>query len=159
MREKDRIMLRKILEEEAIAWAVASASHHEIDRMNILQATMLAMHRAITDLTQKPGLLLIDGNRFKIFPGIPHKCFIGGDGIFASIAAASVLAKTCRDDFMMQLDEKFPGYDWKHNKGYGTARHRSAIRKLGPTPYHRMSFTLVPGQNELPVFNGYQSPE
>jgi ribonuclease HII len=123
---------------------VASASEEEIDRLNILQATWLAMHRAIGQLSARPELLLIDGNRFKAYPGIPHRCIIKGDGLYTSIAAASILAKTYRDDHMLELHQQHPQYGWDQNKGYGTAVHREAIAVHGLTPFHRSSFQIDP---------------
>jgi len=147
--EEERNYLRPLIEESAIAWAVASVSHEEIDEINILNASFLAMHRAIDQLKQLPELLLIDGNRFNKYKDIPHQCIIEGDGKYASIAAASVLAKTYRDEFMMQLHETFPLYSWKNNKGYATKIHREAIIEHGVSPVHRKSFRLVPDQMEI----------
>ncbi len=141
--EANRYKLREIIEKEAIAHAVGEVSSKEIDEINILNASFLAMHRAIDKLQQKPESLLIDGNRFKEYKGIPHQCIIKGDAKFASIAAASVLAKTYRDDYMNQLHEKDPRYGWLNNKGYGTESHREAIEKHGATEHHRHSFQLV----------------
>lgn len=149
MSEEDRYLLRPIIQEKAIAWAVASASQEEIDKINILNASFLAMHRAIDQLKLEPELLLIDGNRFKKYKTIEHRCIVGGDGIYMSIAAASVLAKTYRDDYMVALHEQFPDYKWNTNKGYGTAEHRLAISERGFTPHHRMSFRLLPDQLQL----------
>jgi len=148
--EKNRELLRPIIEQEAIAFAVASASVEEIDSINILQASYLAMHRAIAALKKKPEFLLIDGNRFKPYPKIQHTCVIKGDGKFASIAAASILAKTYRDEYMHHIHEEFPQYQWHRNKGYGTATHRKALEVHGLTPHHRKSFQILPGQ--LPLF-------
>lgn len=148
--EAKRYALRLEIEREAISWSVAAVDHTEIDRINILNASFLAMHRAVEGLSVKPGLLLIDGNRFKPYPGIPHQCIIGGDGKYLSIAAASVLAKTYRDDLLLKLHEEFPKYGWKDNKGYGTVAHRQAILENGPSPYHRTSFRLVPDQPITP---------
>ena len=148
--EKNRELLRPIIEKEAIAFAVASASVEEIDSINILQASYLAMHRAIAALKKKPEFLLIDGNRFKPYPKIQHTCVIKGDGKFASIAAASILAKTYRDEYMYRIHEEFPQYQWNRNKGYGTATHRKALEIHGLTPHHRKSFQILPGQ--LPLF-------
>lgn len=148
--EAKRYALRSEIEREAISWSVAEVDHTEIDRINILNASFLAMHRAVEGLSVKPGLLLIDGNRFKPYPGIPHQCIIGGDGKYLSIAAASVLAKTYRDDLLLKLHEEFPKYGWKDNKGYGTVAHRQAILENGPSPYHRTSFRLVPDQPITP---------
>ena len=147
--EKKRFELREEIEKKAIAFAVSSVDHLEIDSINILNASFLAMHRAIEKLNNKPELLLIDGNRFKVYPEIPHKCIIGGDGKFLSIAAASILAKTYRDELMDCIDEEFPVYGWRKNKGYGTQLHRNAIREHGPSPYHRKSFRLLPEQTTL----------
>lgn len=147
--EKNRDELRIIIESSALAFAVASVSNEEIDRINILKASFKAMHLALDGLTKKPELLLIDGNRFPAYKKIPHHCIVKGDGIFASIAAASILAKTYRDDYMLKLHDKFPHYGWNNNKGYGTARHRQAIVKHGSCRYHRHSFRLAPVQSEL----------
>jgi len=126
-----------------VAWAVAQASNEEIDRINILKASFLAMHRAVAQLKKKPELLLIDGNRFAPYPNIPHRCMVKGDAKYASIAAASILAKTYRDDFMCALDAKFPQYAWRENKGYPTPQHRAAIAQHGATEWHRRSFNLL----------------
>ena len=146
--EKKREILRPIIEKEAIAWAVSSIDHQKIDEINILNASILAMHEAVNALNITPTHLLIDGNKFHKHT-IPHTCFVKGDGRFASIAAASVLAKTHRDEYMDILAEKYPQYNWKQNKGYPTKEHREAIKKYGPTKYHRMSFRLLPEQLEL----------
>lgn len=148
--EKDRYLLRDHIQEHALAWSVAEIGQAVIDDINILQATYRAMHRAIDGLTTRPELLLIDGNRFLSYPGIPHQCIIDGDALYRSIAAASILAKTYRDDFMHRLHGEFPMYGWDRNKGYGTREHRSAIRVFGNSPYHRKSFRLLPEQGELP---------
>jgi len=145
MREK----LRGVIEQDAMAWAVAHADNTEIDKVNILNASYLAMHRAINKLNLKPQLLLIDGNRFNPFPGIPHRCIVKGDGKYQSIAAASILAKCYRDDFMRELSSRFPDYTWENNVGYATIKHRQAIKSIGITPFHRKSFRLVPSQLEL----------
>ena len=145
----EREALRVDIERDALAWAVAEICNNEIDTINILNASFKAMHHAIIKLTVTPSLLLIDGNRFKPYEGIPHECIIKGDGKFLSIAAASILAKTYRDDLMTSLSQKFPGYGWETNMGYPTEGHRDGIRKLGITPYHRKSFTLLPPQLEL----------
>jgi len=150
LNEEQRNRLRPVIEASAVAWAVGVVNHEEIDRINILKASILAMHRAIAKLSLKPGLLLIDGNRFHRYAGILHTCIVQGDGIYASIAAASVLAKTYRDDFMQDLHKQYPGYGWDQNKGYATARHRSAIRELGLSPLHRKSFRLAQEEPELP---------
>ncbi len=146
---EDREALRADIERDAIAWAVAEVSCEEIDVINILNASFKAMHRAIDKLTQKPELLLIDGNRFNKYAEVNHECIIKGDGIYLSIAAASVLAKTYRDDYMQRLAKQFPGYGWETNVGYPTLQHRDGIRELGITPFHRKSFTLLPDQLEL----------
>jgi ribonuclease HII len=142
--EKKRDFLRPIIESEAISFAVALVSPQEIDEINILNASFLAMHRAIDQLDKTPNLLLIDGNRFKPYQQIPHVCMIKGDGRFASIAAASILAKTYRDEYMEKIHREFPQYNWKKNKAYPTKEHRSAIKEFGATFYHRNSFTLLP---------------
>lgn len=147
--EAQRYELRPIIEKKAIAWSVAQIDHIEIDTINILNASFKAMHVAISKLNVKPELLLIDGNRFNRYEGIPHVCIIEGDALYQSIAAASVLAKTYRDDFMTQLHEQFPHYHWKQNKGYATRKHREAIKEFGQSPYHRQSFTLLPDQLSL----------
>lgn len=132
------------IKRDALAWEVIEVSHTEIDEINILNASFIAMHRAVDKLQIKPELLLIDGNRFKPYTGIPHECIIKGDGKYMSIAAASILAKTHRDRFMTHAAEQYPGYGWESNAGYPTKKHRDAIRKLGVTPLHRMSFRLLP---------------
>ena len=147
--EKQRSLLRPIIEKEAIAWAVGIVSAQEIDEINILNASFLAMHRAIKQLKQKPEQLLIDGNRFNPYKDIPHHCIIKGDSKFLSIAAASVLAKTHRDDIMQKIDLEFESYSWKNNKGYPTIAHRKAIQENGITPHHRKSFQLLPTQLKL----------
>lgn len=144
-----RYKLRSIIEEKAIAWAVGIVSPEEIDHINILRASFLAMHRAIDQLDVRPQHLLIDGNRFTPYPNIPYTTIIKGDGQYMSIAAASILAKTYRDDYMKQLAETYPEYHWTENKGYPTKAHRDAIRKYGITPYHRKTFTLLPEQTEI----------
>ncbi|WP_085537645.1 ribonuclease HII [Massilibacteroides vaginae] len=144
--EKKRYELRPIIEREALSWAIGIVSPEEIDKINILRASFLAMHRAIDQLSIRPEHLLIDGNRFTPYPEIAHSTIIKGDGKYLSIAAASVLAKTYRDDYMMELDTKHPGYHWKENKGYPTKAHREAIRNIGITSYHRKTFTLLPEQ-------------
>jgi len=148
VKEKDRDMLRLIIEQEAIAFAVAKVEAAEIDRINILKASFKAMHLALDELKQKPQLLLIDGNRFIKYKRTPHKCFVKGDGRFASIAAASILAKTYRDEYMLNLHKDFPHYNWERNKGYGTAEHRSAIEQFGLCEHHRMSFNIQPNREE-----------
>ena len=138
--EKKRYELRKIIEVQALDYAVASVSNEEIDKINILNATYKAMHLAISKLKTKPQHLIIDGNRFKPYRNIPFDCIVKGDGKYASIAAASILAKTYRDDFMIKIAKEFPQYGWETNKGYGTKKHIEAIEKYGITPYHRKSF-------------------
>jgi len=147
--EDTRNELRPIIEKEAISFGVASISHEEIDKLNILKASIKAMHHAIDKLKQPPGFLLIDGNRFYKYKRIAHRYIIKGDGIYASIAAASVLAKTHRDEWMLKLHEEFPQYGWKNNKGYGTAEHRKAIEEFGLCTYHRKSFRLLPEKSLL----------
>jgi ribonuclease HII len=142
--EKKRYALRLVIQQYAIAYAIGVVSPDEIDRINIFNASFLAMHRAIDHLNVKPEHLLIDGNRFIPYPDIPHTTIVKGDGKYLSIAAASVLAKTCRDDYMVQLATAYPMFSWPKNKGYPTKAHRQAIREYGPTPYHRKSFTLLP---------------
>ena len=147
--EKQRFELRPLIEKEALAWAVEAVSNEEIDEVNILNASFLAMNRAVQKLKIRPGHLLIDGNRFRPQNDIPFTCMIKGDGRFFSIAAASVLAKTYRDDFMEMIHSEFPVYDWKKNKGYPTLKHREAIRKYGISKYHRKTFRLLNEQLEL----------
>lgn len=147
--EKKRYALRPVIEQEAIAWAVGIVTPEEIDRINILKASFLAMHRAIEQLSTVPEHLLIDGNRFTPYPGISHTTVVKGDGKYLSIAAASILAKTYRDDYMARLAEEYPAYLWTENKGYPTRAHREAIRAVGITPYHRKTFTLLPEQLTL----------
>jgi ribonuclease HII len=147
--KRNRDKLRIEIEHEAITWAVGIVDHLEIDDINILNASFLAMHRAIDQLKPQPQLLLIDGNRFNAYAGIDHECIIKGDGKFMSIAAASVLAKTHRDDIIHALAAQYPGYGWESNMGYPTKQHRDGIRKLGITPLHRRSFQLLPVQQEL----------
>ncbi len=147
--EKTRRQLRPIIMDKAIAWAIGVVSPEEIDEINILNASYLAMQRAIDLLNPQPEHLLIDGNRYKPHNDIPFTCIVKGDGKYLSIAAASVLAKTHRDELMEQLANSFPGYGWEKNKGYPTTAHRSAISKLGITPHHRKSFTLLPKQLKL----------
>jgi len=142
--EENRYELRTYIETQAVSYAVASVDQEEIDRINILKASFKAMHLAIAKLSKKPQLLLIDGNRFIRYKKIPHCCIIKGDGIYASIAAASILAKTYRDDFMKQLHLQYPHYKWNTNKGYGTEEHRKAIELYGLCDYHRKSFQCLP---------------
>ncbi|WP_165022356.1 MULTISPECIES: ribonuclease HII [unclassified Dysgonomonas] len=147
--EKKRYELRPYIEEKAIAWAVGIVDHKEIDEINILNASFLAMQRAVAALKVRPEHLLIDGNRFKKYEDIPHTCVVKGDGKLLPIAAASILAKTYRDDFMTQLDADYPNYDWCSNKGYPTKKHRHAIELHGVTPYHRLTFNLTDKQLKL----------
>jgi ribonuclease HII len=147
--EEDRYELRAFIEKNAISYQVASVDHEEIDRINILNASFKAMHLAIEKLTTKAKFLIIDGNRFTKYKRIPHQCIIQGDGEYASIAAASILAKTYRDDFMRNLHPDFPQYKWNTNKGYGTLEHRKAIEQFGLTPFHRRSFNCSSTQLEL----------
>lgn len=138
--EVQRNELRIVIEREAVAWAVNMCTHDEVDEINILQASFKAMHKAIDGLKTRPELLLIDGNRFAAYFGIPHQCIIQGDGLYMSIAAASILAKTHRDDYMMKLHEQYPHYGWDNNKGYGTIQHRRQLQQFGLSPYHRKTF-------------------
>ena len=141
--EHQRYALREVIEKEALAWAVGVVTPAEIDEINILNASFLAMHRAVDGLKLKPQHLLIDGNRFKKYQEVPHTTVVKGDRKYLSIAAASILAKTYRDDYMKALHEEYPYYDWSSNKGYPTKKHRAAIREYGTTPYHRMTFNLL----------------
>ena len=149
--EKQRYLLRPIIEKEALAWAVGVVSAEEIDKINILAASFLAMHRAVDDLKIRPEHLLIDGNRFKPYGNVPFTTIVKGDGKMASIAAASILAKTYRDDFMNKIAVEYPQYDWLSNKGYPTVKHRNAIKEYGITPYHRKSFNLL-GDTQLSLW-------
>jgi ribonuclease HII len=142
--ENKRNLLRPIIEEKALAWGVGMVHEKEIDEINILKASFLAMHRAIDQLVFKPEFLLIDGNRFTPYYDIPHECIVKGDSKYLSIAAASILAKTHRDNFMDKLHDEFPVYNWSQNKGYPTKQHRQAIRDFGDCKYHRKTFTLLP---------------
>ena len=144
-----RNLLRPIIEREALAWAVASCDHEEIDRINILNASFLAMHRAVEKLHTQPGYLVIDGNRFKAYPEIPHSCIIKGDGKYLNIAAASILAKTHRDEYMSNLHIDFPHYNWLSNKGYPTIAHRKAVIEIGLSPFHRKTFNVSDPQLDL----------
>ena len=146
--ERRRYELRPIIERDALAWAVGIVTPEEIDRINILNASILAMHRALDQLTVRPGAIIVDGNRFKKYQELPHTCIVKGDGKYLSIAAASVLAKTYRDDYMNKLAEDYPQYDWLNNKGYPTKKHREAIREYGTTPFHRLSYNLT-GDRQL----------
>ena len=147
--EEQRMELRPFIEQHAVAFGVAQLDHKQIDKLNILKASFKSMHLAVKQLTVQPQLLLIDGNRFTPYKRIPHKCIIGGDGKYAAIAAASVLAKTYRDDFMKSLHRKYPKYNWAQNKGYATKEHQAALEKYGPCRYHRRSFRLDYSQPPL----------
>ena len=146
--EKRRYELRDIIQRDAVAWAVGIVTPEEIDKINILNASILAMHRALDQLQVRPEAVIVDGNRFKKYKDLPHTTIVKGDGKYLSIAAASILAKTYRDDYMNQLAEEYPQYDWRSNKGYPTKKHREAIRQYGTTPYHRMSYNLL-GDGQL----------
>lgn len=146
--EKRRYALREVIQREAVAWAVGIVTPEEIDKINILNASILAMHRALDQLAVRPEAVIVDGNRFKPYGGLPYSTIVKGDGKYLSIAAASILAKTYRDDYMGKLAEEYPQYDWKSNKGYPTKKHRDAIRKFGTTPYHRRTFNLL-GDTQL----------
>ena len=149
--DKKRHQLREIIERDAVAWAVGVVTPAEIDKINILNASFLAMHRALDQLKVRPEAIIVDGNRFKQYGEVPHVCIVKGDAKYLSIAAASILAKTYRDDYMDGLAEEYPQYDWKSNKGYPTKKHREAIRQYGVTPYHRMSYNLLgDGQLDIP---------
>lgn len=142
--EKKRYLLRSMIEKDALAWAVGVVTAEEIDKINILNASILAMHRALDALSIRPEAIIVDGNRFKPYHDVPHTTIVKGDGKYLSIAAASILAKTYRDDYMKAIAEEFPQYDWQSNKGYPTKKHRAAIKEYGISPYHRKSFTLLP---------------
>ena len=146
--EKKRYQLREIIERDAIAWAVGIVTPEEIDKINILNASILAMHRALDQLKIRPEAIIVDGNRFKKYQNLPHTTIVKGDGKYLAIAAASILAKTYRDDYMNQLAEEYPQYDWLSNKGYPTKKHREAIKQFGITPYHRKSYNLL-GDGQL----------
>ena len=146
--EKRRYALREVIQRDAVAWAVGIVTPEEIDRINILNASILAMHRALDQLKVRPEAIIVDGNRFKPYHDLPHSTIVKGDGKYLSIAAASILAKTYRDDYMNQLAVESPQYDWKGNKGYPTKKHRDAIRLHGVTPYHRRTFNLL-GDTQL----------
>ena len=147
--EKKRNELRKVIEKEALAFSVVHVDNHEIDKVNILNASILAMHKAIKKLKIIPGFILVDGNRFSKYENLKHKCIISGDSKFQNIAAASILAKTYRDELMIKLDKKYPQYNWKKNKGYPTRFHKNSIISNGPSIYHRKSFRLIDIQTEL----------
>lgn len=146
--EKKRYQLREIIERDAVAWAVGIVTPEEIDKINILNASILAMHRALDQLKVRPEAVIIDGNRFKKYKDLPHTTIVKGDGKYLSIAAASILAKTYRDDYMNELAKEYPQYDWLSNKGYPTKKHREAIKQYGITPYHRKSYNLM-GDGQL----------
>ena len=146
--EKKRYQLREIIERDAVAWAVGIVTPEEIDQINILNASILAMHRALDQLKVRPEAIIVDGNRFKPYQKLPHTTIVKGDGKYLAIAAASILAKTYRDDYMNKLAEEYPQYDWLSNKGYPTKKHREAIREYGITPYHRKTFNML-GDGQL----------
>lgn len=150
--EKQRYALRDVIMREAVAYAVAKLDAPQIDEINILNASIKSMHLALDQLAVRPDYIIVDGNRFKPYNNIKYQTIVKGDGKYLSIAAASVLAKTFRDDFMLQIDKEFPQYNWAKNKGYPTADHRAAIARYGITPYHRRSFRLIDTQLELPLF-------
>jgi ribonuclease HII len=147
--ERKRYKLRELIQRDALAWAVGVVSPDEIDKINILNASILAMHRALDQLTLRPQAIIVDGNRFKPYHDIPYTTIIKGDGRYLSIAAASILAKTYRDDYMHELARQYPQYDWDSNKGYPTRKHREAIREYGITPFHRRSYNLLGGEMTL----------
>ena len=149
--EKERYTLRVVIEKEAISFAVAHNLPEVIDKVNILNASILTMHMALEQLHVIPEHIAVDGNKFRAYADIPHTCIIKGDGKYLNIAAASILAKTYRDDYMQKLHREYPEYHWNTSKGYPTKKHREAIRKYGPTPYHRKSFRLLPEQQVLPL--------
>lgn len=147
---RQRYALRQDIERDALAWAVGVVTPQEIDQINILNASILAMHRALDQLQVRPEAIIVDGNRFKPYHDLPHTTIVKGDGKYLSIAAASILAKTYRDDEMIRLAQEYPDYDWQHNMGYPTRKHREAIRQHGVTPYHRRTFNLL-GSEELTI--------
>lgn len=149
--EQHRNALRILIEEQALAFGVAMCDHTEIDEINILNASIKAMHRALDKLHTIPQHIIVDGNRFKPYKDIPHQCVVGGDAQYMSIAAASILAKTYRDEYMQKLHEEYPNYGWSRNKGYPTEAHRDALHQHGTTPYHRVTFNLM-GDNQLSLF-------
>jgi ribonuclease HII len=151
LRESDRFALRQIIEQEALAFGVSMVDHQEIDKINILNASIKAMHLSVDKLTIRPSFIIIDGNRFKPYQEIPHQCVIKGDGKYFSIAAASILAKTYRDEFMLDIASEYPKYDWANNKGYPTVKHRKAVIEFGMTPYHRKSFRVSDPQLSLSI--------
>ncbi|WP_299124135.1 ribonuclease HII [uncultured Tenacibaculum sp.] len=147
--EKKRQELRPYIEEHALAYAVSFIHHEEVDELNVLQASITGMHRSLEQLSTQPEFIIVDGNKFKPYKEVPHQTIVKGDAKFMSIAAASVLAKTYRDEFMEKIHQEYPQYNWKKNKGYPTKEHRNAIREHGATPYHRKSFKLLPEQLKL----------
>lgn len=151
LNEKNRVDLRGVIEQEALAFAVSMVDHQEIDRINILNASIKAMHLALAQLRVRPGFVIIDGNRFKPFQDIPFQCVVKGDDKYYSIAAASILAKTYRDDYMLNLSTEYPKYDWANNKGYPTIKHREAVLAFGMSPYHRKTFRITDPQFSLPI--------
>lgn len=153
---QQRILIEEDILREAVDWAIAEVSHEEIDRINILQASFLAMHRAVDALKTRPEHLLVDGNRFRPYPMLPHTCIVKGDSLYFSIAAASVLAKNYRDRLMAALAKEYPHYGWEHNVGYPTIMHRKALREFGLTPYHRRSFRLIPADPAPPSVRSSQ---
>jgi ribonuclease HII len=150
--EKQRNLLREVIEKEAVAWAIASVSNEEIDVINILNASILAMHKALDKLQQRPEFIIVDGNRFKPYKNIIHQTIVKGDATYKSIAAASILAKTHRDEFMENAAQKYPQYNWQQNKGYPTKQHRAAIAEFGVTPLHRLSYKLLETQMEIEFY-------
>ena len=151
LNEKNRADIRVIIEQQALAFAVSMVDHQEIDKINILNASIKAMHLALEQLSFSPGFVIIDGNRFKPYQDIPFECVVKGDDKYCSIAAASILAKTYRDDYMLQLSAEYPNYDWANNKGYPTIKHRNAVLTFGLTPYHRKTFRITDPQLSLPI--------
>ena len=151
LKEADRFALRQIIEKEALAFGVSLVDHQEIDKINILNASIKAMHLSVDQLSIRPSFIIIDGNRFKPYQDIPHQCVIKGDEKYFSIAAASILAKTYRDEFMLDIASEYPKYDWANNKGYPTVKHRKAVIEFGMTPYHRKSFRVSDPQLSLSI--------
>ena len=149
---KTRKLLREEILEKALCYGIGIVDHKEIDQINILNASILAMHRALAKMPIEPQFILVDGNRFKPYQAIPHNCMIKGDARFSSIAAASILAKTERDQLMSELHQQYPAYAWERNQGYPTQAHRKAIATFGPSPYHRLTFQLLPKENQLDLF-------
>jgi ribonuclease HII len=149
---KKRNQLREEIQEKALSYGIGIVDHKEIDQINILNASILAMHRALAQMPIQPQFILVDGNRFKPYQATPHACMIKGDARFSSIAAASILAKTERDQLMSELHREYPAYAWERNQGYPTQAHRKAIAAFGPSPYHRMTFQLLPKENQLDLF-------